>query len=86
MDKSQQVIRAYVRLWRSVALIMLEVAVAVALTVTVMALLYHWLEPKTYRQDFHTAALPGASTTASSTIGMAAEAFTSKIQTVTCLS
>jgi hypothetical protein len=30
--------------------------------------------------------LPGASTTASSTIGTAAEAFTSKIQTVTCLS
>jgi hypothetical protein len=26
---------------------MLEVAVAVALTVTVMALLYRWLEPKT---------------------------------------
>ena len=51
MDKNQQVIRAYVRLWRfellAVALIMLEVAVVVALTVTVMALLYRWLEPKT---------------------------------------
>ena len=47
MDKNQQVIRAYVRLWRfeslAVALIMLEVAVVVALTVTVMARLYHWL-------------------------------------------
>ena len=92
MDKNQQVIRAYVRLWRfeslAVALIMLEVAVVVALTVTVMALalLYHWLEPKTYRQDFHTAALPGASTMTSSMNGMAAETFTSKIQTVTCLS
>jgi hypothetical protein len=38
------------------------------------------------RQDFHTAALTGASMTASSMIGTAAEAFTSKIQTVTCLS
>ena len=53
VDKNQQVIRAYVRLWRfeslAVALIMLEVAVVVALTVTVtvMALLYRWLEPKT---------------------------------------
>jgi len=49
VDKNQQVIRAYVRLWRfeslAVALIMLEVAVVVA--VTVMALLYRWLEPKT---------------------------------------
>ena len=49
VDKRQQIIRAYVRLWRfeslAVALIMLEVAVVVA--VTVMALLYRWLEPKT---------------------------------------
>lgn len=49
MDKRQQIIRAYVRLRRfeslAVALIMLEVAVVAA--VTVMALLYRWLEPKT---------------------------------------
>jgi catechol 2,3-dioxygenase-like lactoylglutathione lyase family enzyme len=38
------------------------------------------------RQDFHTAALPGASTTASSTIGMAAVAFISRTRTVTSLS
>ena len=37
-------------------------------------------------QEFHTAALPGASTMASSTVGMADEAFTSKIQSATCLS
>ena len=51
MDKRQQIIRAYVRLRRfeslAVALIMLEVAVLAAVTVTVMALLYRWLEPKT---------------------------------------
>ena len=37
------------------------------------------------QQNFHTAALPGASMTASSTIGTAAGAFTSKIRTGTCL-
>jgi hypothetical protein len=35
---------------------------------------------------FHTAALPGASMTASSMIGTAAVAFISRIRTVTCLS
>jgi hypothetical protein len=38
------------------------------------------------KAGFHTAALPGASMTASSTIGTAAEAFISRIGTVTCLS
>jgi uncharacterized BrkB/YihY/UPF0761 family membrane protein len=51
VDSGQQTIRAYARLRRfevlGIALIMLEVAVVVAVTVTVMALLYRWLEPKT---------------------------------------
>src|ERR1700730_17177567 len=38
------------------------------------------------RLNFHTAALPGASMTASSMIGTAAVAFISRIRTVTCLS
>jgi uncharacterized BrkB/YihY/UPF0761 family membrane protein len=43
--------RVYVRLRRfdlqGMGYIMLEVAVVIAVTLTVMALLYRWLEPKT---------------------------------------